>query len=776
MTDETIKRDTVEYNDPTPFDNSELQSISEISKALRHKMHGEDVREPIAQQGEALIKLMQETGGNQTAEVIAARGNHELLQIREDAQDTAIVKAQSTAVKAQSTANSKFDANQAESYLKSVTAIPETFKNLNALKNAYPSGKNGLFVTADDGHKYIYYDGIWNDAGVYQSVGLAEDSVADNQLTAGSRDVMSSLNFDATKSAFADKFPRSVYLKIESGGLTASNGNETASNLSARSGFIAFEKSKITFINRGGNFQLQLLQYNADRTFKTLVFGWKSNEIVNYTIDTSYLYRIAIANVGASTAINIDDAKAKFLVTYTDEKLTYDLTNIDLINQSVVTIGGALTPTFAETSTAYELIITLATTEMVYLSGDGSKQATAPTSTRGQSYTLSNYQSLVWDTTANSIYVSDGPFNNGTILLAKNVYGVVQSGYFQKYYDQASIERRINQQPSSYWDTYLDEKITEIQQAEQDLVTGDAFIFITDVHWGDNKKRSPYLIEQIKRKTGVQKVFFGGDVPIAYGTSNKMMSDVLDFNNQFRQLKRQRDLYSVIGNHDFTIKTSATDDTGTTLPVSESYALFGREFERYTNIKQNKMYYYVDNSATKIRYIFINTEESVDTTTPWGVQAKISQEQEDWLTNEALNVEDGWKIIAIGHVPIYPDAASYSSKLDILKQTFDGYNSRAKLDIISVDGVTATTDLTNAKGQFVAYLCGHNHKDEGFIENGIAFISTGCDANYKNDTWNRTSRTTSEQLFDVFFYDTTKNNLKTIRIGAGEDRSWETLA
>ncbi|WP_409043251.1 metallophosphoesterase [Latilactobacillus sakei] len=771
-----IKRDTVDYRDPTPFDNSKLQSLSEISKAIRHKTYGEDTREAMAQQGEALAKLMQETGGNQSAEVAAARGNFELLGIREDAQDGAIVKAQSTAVKAQSTANSKFDANQAESYLKSITAIPETFKNLNALKKAYPSGKNGLFVTADNGHKYIYYDGIWNDAGVYQSVGLAEDSVADNQLTAGSRDVMSSLNFDATKSAFADKFPRSVYLKIESGGLTASNGNETASDLSARSGFIAFEKSNITLINRGGAFQFQLLQYNTDRTFNTLVFGWKSNEAVNYTIDTSYLYRIAIANVGASTAINIDGAKTKFLITYTDEKLTYDLTNIDLINQSFVTIGGAQTPIFAETSTAYELIITLTSTEMAYYNGDSTKRVAAPTSTRGQSFTLLDNQVLAWNTITNSIYVSTGPFDSGTIILAKNTKGTVQSGEFKKYYDQASIERRINQQPSSYWDTYLDKKITEIQQAEQNLVTGDAFIFITDVHWRDNKKRSPALIEQIKQKTGVQKVFFGGDVPIAYGTSDKMMSDVLDFNNQFRQFKRQRDFYSVIGNHDFTIKTSATDDTGTTLPVSESYALFGREFERYTNIEQNKMYYYVDNSATKIRYIFINTEESVDETVAWGVQAKISQEQEDWLTNEALNVEDSWKIIAIGHVPIHPKLSVYSSKLDILKETFDGYNARTKLDITSVDGVTATTDFADAKGQVISYICGHNHKDESIVENNIVYISTGCDANYNNDSWKRTSRTTSEQLFDIFFYDTTKNNLKTIRIGAGEDRSWETLA
>ncbi|MCP8847901.1 hypothetical protein LOX60_03075 [Latilactobacillus curvatus] len=89
MADE-IKRDTVDYRDPTPFDNSKLQSLSEISKAMRHKTYGEDTREAMAQQGEALVKIMQETGGNQSAEVVAARSNFELLGIREDAQDNAI--------------------------------------------------------------------------------------------------------------------------------------------------------------------------------------------------------------------------------------------------------------------------------------------------------------------------------------------------------------------------------------------------------------------------------------------------------------------------------------------------------------------------------------------------------------------------------------------------------------------------------------------------------------------------------------------------------------
>lgn len=180
MDDDLIKRDTVEYNDPTPFDNSKLQSISEISKALRHKMYGKDVREPIAQQGEALVKLIQETGGNQAAEVQAARGNFELLGTREDAQDKtmAVLNTRLT---------DKADKNYINNYLSQISYVPETVTDLVALKTKYPNGKAGLFITADNGHKYIWDGSNWKDAGIYQSAGLADGSVGNKQLAVSAR-------------------------------------------------------------------------------------------------------------------------------------------------------------------------------------------------------------------------------------------------------------------------------------------------------------------------------------------------------------------------------------------------------------------------------------------------------------------------------------------------------------------------------------------------------------------------------------------------------------
>lgn len=67
--------------------------------------------------------------------------------------------------------------NSINDKLAQISAVPETFANLAALQSKYPTGKTGIFVTADNGHKYIWVNGSWADSGVYQSVGVADRSV-----------------------------------------------------------------------------------------------------------------------------------------------------------------------------------------------------------------------------------------------------------------------------------------------------------------------------------------------------------------------------------------------------------------------------------------------------------------------------------------------------------------------------------------------------------------------------------------------------------------------
>lgn len=70
--------------------------------------------------------------------------------------------------------------NEVNVKLSQISSVPETFADLEALKSAYPNGRTGLFVTADTGHKYIWANGAWTDAGFYQAVG---DNLLSGEIT-----------------------------------------------------------------------------------------------------------------------------------------------------------------------------------------------------------------------------------------------------------------------------------------------------------------------------------------------------------------------------------------------------------------------------------------------------------------------------------------------------------------------------------------------------------------------------------------------------------------
>ncbi|WP_270321738.1 glycerophosphodiester phosphodiesterase [Weissella confusa] len=74
--------------------------------------------------------------------------------------------------------------NNMDAKIAQISSVPETFTNLSALQSTYPNGKTGLFVTADTGHKYIWANSTWTDAGIYQSVGVANRSIKLDYISA----------------------------------------------------------------------------------------------------------------------------------------------------------------------------------------------------------------------------------------------------------------------------------------------------------------------------------------------------------------------------------------------------------------------------------------------------------------------------------------------------------------------------------------------------------------------------------------------------------------
>ena len=75
--------------------------------------------------------------------------------------------------------------NDINEKLSQISAVPEAFSNLAALKAKYPNGKAGIFVTVDDGHKYIWANSTWTDAGVYQSTAIGKGTITNSMLKDG---------------------------------------------------------------------------------------------------------------------------------------------------------------------------------------------------------------------------------------------------------------------------------------------------------------------------------------------------------------------------------------------------------------------------------------------------------------------------------------------------------------------------------------------------------------------------------------------------------------
>ncbi|MCS6156544.1 hypothetical protein FH630_06415, partial [Lactiplantibacillus plantarum] len=134
------------------------------------------------------------------------------------------------------------DLNNSINYkLSQISSVPETFANLAALKSKYPTGKIGLFVTANTGHKYIWDNSTWTDAGVYNSVGIADGAVSLMKISPKAVDILASQSQNYSETAISLGYKRFITFPVEGGGIISTTGNNIDDHASIRS------KSKIKF-------------------------------------------------------------------------------------------------------------------------------------------------------------------------------------------------------------------------------------------------------------------------------------------------------------------------------------------------------------------------------------------------------------------------------------------------------------------------------------------------------------------------------------------------
>lgn len=836
--------------------------------------------------------------------------------IAEKAEFSALVAVLADSNKFRTDIDKKADKNYINDYLSKVTVVPETFANLAAIKAKYPNGKNGLMVAADNGHKYIWANNVWTDAGIYQAVGIADNSImykqaAKNIINFRAYSYSKIPDYNSTTKQLT--FNSDVIVEIGNGNIDSTNrftisSGTVVTNQITSGGFfkIVYDTitNSVTIIGQKddvGNNQLVLatfsntgltsgelkITYNGAYTDSTkdvpylnMISGGDPTDglykgiVLRFDVDNKKL----IIPKFSSTLVLRDNSGNRFDVTDTvtvditpvfsspfSGYVVYDRTtnlfsyqnydyafkgNVDSVIASVryvnskLHVYSKLNNLTIDTSDMFnglskQVLLPNSGSQQIYTSlplndtvnkypnfiptqrkivyphntsfytANGKVSYTASDLTIDLSYDYATSSNIVTDFAAGAIFFNQlrTRFEFWSSALPSDLTGYYihswvsynikgpDMGTWQTttpYLTEGTLIRNplknevvslIKQNASSddaslpdYYTDYIAGKYDEINSLMESITDGDAFIFITDTHWGDNVQLSPKLIDHIRKNTNVQKVIFGGDIVTAFGTKNAINDNVYGFNGIMKKYVEERNYFPTIGNHDFTIKysRSADDQTGYTYDVPYTYNNSTKMLESYAGIQNQKMYYYFDNPVQKVRYIMVNTEEEVNSgDNPWGVGAHITQQQLDWLTNDALNVpSDDWHVVTVGHVPIHPYAPGHDGALNILRYALEGYTNKSKASFTATYGTILNTDFSTYKGKMVGYFCGHNHKDTEFVGTNMVNISTGCDATYNDDVWKRIAGTLTEQLFDVVIVDKTNKKINMVRIGAGENRNY----
>ena len=378
-------------------------------------------------------------------------------------------------------------------------------------------------------------------------------------------------------------------------------------------------------------------------------------------------------------------------------------------------------------------------------------------------------------------------------------------------------------------DLYLDSKIKSIPD-------GKSFIFFTDAHCkGCNAMNSPAIIGYIRELSNAKKVIFGGDV--LHREDNKYLGaeELLKFTNVMRSVAGQDYLY-VFGNHDLNSANAPLDDVDTyriEYQVLEKI-LFDRSGDRVTEdisekikyldctdeerkeiLAFSRLHYYVDDDASKVRYIILEPGNQKENGRNGCIRNYFDVYnnsdlvmQYDWLYDTLLSTPEDYDVVVSGHAmlgyggckdilpgplgvckiisgfktcskvsvenpfPYYDNLAKYYAKGEHI---YDFTSRKAKTNVVVIAGDVHSDAQTKAyydeNGNFVsATYQGEALPDTAVVVNTVLTDAYVCSKNYHNaGNPEMIKGTITEQAIDVVTF-CENGIINFTRIGAGDDR------
>ena len=224
---------------------------------------------------------------------------------------------------------------------------------------------------------------------------------------------------------------------------------------------------------------------------------------------------------------------------------------------------------------------------------------------------------------------------------------------------------------------------------------------------------------------------------------------------------------NVIGNHDCW-KTGAPASNPYNATAAEVYQKFFAPYISDWDVVspgENLCYYYKDYATAKTRVIVLDCLHYDST-------------QESWFAS-ALNdaKTNNMRVIAVAHYPAQTGLDGFDCTFNSLTRTIAPVETPAAgsyMDRMPESAFTVIDNFISGNGEFVCWLVGHTHDD--FIgtvkqhSDQIQIIISNGNTDNRYSDCARTTRTKSEDLFNVFTVDGNAKLIKLIRVGSTMDK------
>lgn len=320
----------------------------------------------------------------------------------------------------------------------------------------------------------------------------------------------------------------------------------------------------------------------------------------------------------------------------------------------------------------------------------------------------------------------------------------------------------------SYW-------LAEVQKGAREINTAmaeagrnkSAFLFYTDSHWSFSSQQSPALLKYLYMHTGINRTIFGGDIVWDEGSDYRTMAYLWDWRSQIKDLPNH---HSVVGNHDDGNTTNYLFDED----YVYSYLLAPEEVSGIVRGEKG-LYYYLDSTCEKTRYLFLDTAFQTIMYYPDQVQ---------FLIDSLESVPEGWHVVVIAHRWYdvdydneYSADFTLSYEADLILDVLDAYNSRTSGIARSYMSLTDDTvskihyNFKESKGKVEFCIGGHIHRDfDAVSKGGIPIIHVETDSYNVRSGLERDDETINESSVNGIIADYDAKKVTVVRIGRGESR------